>query len=107
MVLGFESLTRSSLCYNSSMKNIYFLIVILVLIGAGYMTLAKKDTATDTSATAGKIDINAVCEGALAYMTLPDGASADKFVAECKEGKHPDVIERYKSDMGLGDGAAI
>ncbi len=55
----------------------------------------------------GKIDINAVCDGALAYMSFPDGAAAEKFVAECKEGKHPEVIEKFKADMGLGDGAAI
>jgi hypothetical protein len=55
----------------------------------------------------GKLDINAVCQGALAYMTFSDGASADAFVAECKEGKHPEVIERFKADMNLGDGAAI
>lgn len=55
----------------------------------------------------GKIDINAVCEGALAYMTFPDAASADAFVAECKEGKHPEVIEHFKADMNLGDDAAI
>ena len=55
----------------------------------------------------GKIDINAVCDGALAYMTFPDGESAATFVAECKEGKHPEVIEQYKTQMGLGDGAQI
>lgn len=55
----------------------------------------------------GKLNINVVCEGALAYMSFPDGASAEKFVAECKEGKHPEVIEQYKLQMGLGDGAAI
>jgi hypothetical protein len=55
----------------------------------------------------GKIDINAVCDGALAYMSFPDGASAEQFVAECKEGKHPEVIEKFKADRGLGDGVAI
>ncbi len=54
-----------------------------------------------------KLNINVVCEEALAYMSFPDGASAEKFVAECKEGKHPEVIEQYKKQMGLGDGAAI
>lgn len=58
-------------------------------------------------AVQGKLNINAVCEGALAYMTFPDGATADAFVADCKEGKHPEVIEQYKLQMGLGDGAAI
>lgn len=55
----------------------------------------------------GKLNINTVCEGALAYTTFPDAASAEVFVQECKEGKHPEVIERYKADMNLGDGATI
>jgi len=54
-----------------------------------------------------KIDINAVCDGALAYMTFPDGESAAKFVLDCKEGKHPEVIEKFKADMNLGADAAI
>jgi hypothetical protein len=40
-------------------------------------------------------------------MTFVDGKSADAFVAECKEGKRPEVIEKYKTDMNLGDGAEI
>jgi len=55
---------------------------------------------------AGKLDIAAVCSGALAYMSFPDGASADAFVSACIEGKHPEVIERFKADNGV-DGAAI
>ncbi len=59
------------------------------------------------AAAQGKLNSDVVCSSALAYMTFPDGASADAFVAECREGKHPEVIERYKADMNLGDGAAI
>lgn len=55
----------------------------------------------------GKLNINVVCEEALIYMTFENGEKADQFVAECKEGKHPDVIEKYKERMGLGDGATI
>lgn len=55
----------------------------------------------------GKLNINAVCEGALAYTTFPDAASAETYVEECKDGKHPEVIQRYKADMNLGDGATI
>ncbi len=40
-------------------------------------------------------------------MTFPDAAAAEIFVAECKEGKHPEVIDQYKAQMNLGDGAAI
>ncbi len=52
-------------------------------------------------AVQGKIDINAVCEGALAYMTFRDGDAAAQFVAECKEGKHPEVIDQWKTQMGF------
>ncbi|MCF7864999.1 MAG: hypothetical protein K9M11_00645 [Candidatus Pacebacteria bacterium] len=69
-------------------------------------TSSTATTSTDTAAM-GKINIDVVCQGALAYMSFKDGASADAFVAECKEGKHPEVIERFKADMNLGDGAQI
>ena len=62
--------------------------------------------AAPSSGASAKINIDAVCEGVLAYMTFPDGDAAATFVAECKEGKHPEVIEKYKADMHL-DGAAI
>lgn len=55
----------------------------------------------EVPAPQGKIDINAVCEGALAYMTFTDGASADLFVSDCKEGKHPEVIEQWKQQVGV------
>lgn len=54
-----------------------------------------------------KINVAEVCAGALAYMTFPDGAAADAFVQACIAGEHPEVIERFKADMGLGAGAAI
>lgn len=53
-----------------------------------------------------KINIAAVCQGALAYMTFASGDDANAFVAECVDGKHPEVIEKYKADMHL-DGAQI
>jgi hypothetical protein len=54
-----------------------------------------------------KININAVCEGALAYMTFPDATSANAFVADCKAGNHPEVIEHYRAQLDLGTDAAI
>ncbi len=70
----------------------------------GMFTVTNVHAETPAS---GKLNINTVCDGALAYMTFPDGESAATFVAECKEGKHPEVIEQYKVQMGLGDGATI
>lgn len=87
-------------------------VVLAALAGIAYFAFPTSPTPTPTSETPsekpqGKLDINAVCQGALAYMSFSDAASADAFVAECKEGKHPEVIERFKADMNLGDGAAI
>lgn len=49
----------------------------------------------------GKIDMDVICEGSLAYMTFSDGAKADAFVADCKVGKHPEVVEQYLKNMNL------
>jgi hypothetical protein len=65
------------------------------------------DPAPAATSTQAKIDINAVCEGTLAYMTFPDAASASAFVADCKAGNHPEVIEHYKAQLDLGTDAAI
>ncbi len=96
------------------MKKIFIVIVILVAGVLGYLFFRKSpqeampnNADTQNGVVAGKLDINAVCEGALSYMTFIDGTAADAFVANCKEGKHPEVIEKYKADMNLGDGATI
>lgn len=67
----------------------------------------KPITAFNLEVSQGKLNINVICEQALAHMTFKDGKSADAFIAQCKEGKHPEVIEKYKADMNLGDGATI
>jgi len=82
-------------------------IIILLIIVAVLLNASRSMKSNETPLPQGKLDINVVCEGALAYMTFPDAESANAFVAECKEGKHPDVIERYKQDMNLGDAALI
>lgn len=86
------------------MKTTLIVLVALVLIGGGYYWYSQKDVSSDMQ---GKLNIDAVCRGALAYMTFPDAASAEVFVEECKQGDHPEVIEQYKAQMNLGDGAAI
>ncbi len=88
------------------------LLILVALVVLGFV-LIHKNTPVDmpveenTNTATGKIDINAVCEGALAYMTFTDGASADLFVQECKEGKHQEVIERWKADMNISSDVAI
>ncbi|MDB5244197.1 MAG: hypothetical protein JWN18_67 [Parcubacteria group bacterium] len=92
------------------MKTPLIVLAVLVVLGAGYLIFTNNGSSTDTpnsGAQQGKLNIDAVCDGALAYMTFPDGASAQAFVAECKEGKHPEVIEKYKADNNLGDGKQI
>ncbi|MEJ0054001.1 MAG: hypothetical protein WDN10_04780 [bacterium] len=96
------------------MKTALIALIALVIIGGGYYWYSHATTAETSypsdengAPAQGKLNINVVCEGALAYMTFPDGESAQKFVAECKAGEHPEVIERYKAEMHLGEGAAI
>ena len=55
----------------------------------------------------GKLNIDLVCENSISYMRFKDSDSANKFVSECKEGKHPEVIEKYKTDLNLGEGVKI
>lgn len=92
---------------------LFVLILIMVFASTGYKgsdLVVQPGTTpgqTQQGAPQGKINIDAVCQGALAYMTFPDAASAEVFVQECTEGKHPEVIEQYKAQMGLGEGAAI
>jgi hypothetical protein len=88
--------------------------VVIVLVGGYFAYAATMPKGTDTNTTMGtpapadqaKINIDQVCQGALAYMTFTDAASAELFVQECKEGKHPEVIEQYKAQMNL-DGTSI
>jgi len=102
-------------------QTLLVIVAVVILITGLYLFLSMGNDAqnatptpviqneqqTPMPAAQGKLNINAVCEGALAYMTFTDGASADAFVSDCKEGKHPEVIERFKADMNLGAGAEI
>ena len=88
------------------MKTILWLGGVFIVAGIGYYLFMQPAAPADTTSDA-KIDINAVCEGALAYMTFENGAAAEAFVQECKNGEHPEVIEKYRADMNLDDGATI
>lgn len=115
MLLGWlsASLETIILCYNNLMKNVVIIIFALVLIGAGYFVFVKDSSKTEVSVpntndqVSAKLDMDVVCNSALSYMSFPDGQSADKFVVDCKEGKYPEVIERYKADMNIGADVAI
>lgn len=89
------------------MKNIIIAIVVLAVLVGGYFYFNKDKQVPAPAQGNAKINIDAVCEGALAYMTFENGEKADLFVKDCKEGKHPEVIEKYKADMNLGAGAQI
>lgn len=73
----------------------------------GIFTITRMIDPAPTPTNQAKINIDVVCQQALAYMSFPDGKSAEAFVTDCKEGKHPEVIERYKAEMNLGAGAEI
>lgn len=91
------------------MKQTLIIIIVALALGGAYWIFGANDTypLIQDQPSNGKLNINVVCESALSYMTFESGAAADAFVAECKEGKHPEVIGHYKAQMNLGDGAAI
>lgn len=82
-------------------------VAVVVLLAAYYAFVYQAPTVAAPGGPQGKLDIGAVCAGALVYMTFPDAQAAQAFVAECEAGEHPEVIERYKANLNLGDGAAI
>lgn len=97
-----------------SQRNILLAVCAVVIIGAGFWFYTSQPAneafspqTQNSSADQAKIDIDSVCRGALAYMTFPDAAAAEIFVTECKEGKHPEVIEQYKVQMGITNDATI
>lgn len=61
---------------------------------------------TEITAPTGKIDPRVACESALMYTTFETGEQADVFVAECIDGKYPEVINRYVESLEQS-GAAI
>ncbi len=103
-------------------KNIIIGIVIVAALGViGYFFYPKlsaqdiqqdtnQNTNTENPATSGdqaKINIDEVCNSALAYMSFPNAAAAEVFIADCKEGKHPEVIEQWKVQMGISNDAVL
>lgn len=91
------------------MKTTIYIVVAIAVVAALVYTFTQgvSETGTPPQPSAQKLNIDEVCQGALAYMTFPDGKAAEAFVADCKAGKHPEVIERYKKDNGMSDGATI
>lgn len=75
-------------------------------IRTDFDTLVQSVRFIPEATQSGKIDIKVACESALAYTTFPDSAAAEAFLTACKNGEHPEVIERYKQDLGL-DSATI
>ena len=91
------------------MKTIFWVVGLLVLVGGGYYLFFMEKPVTENTgdSMSQKIDINAVCDGALAYMTFPSGVEAEAWVAACKNGEHPEAIEQWKLQMGITDDRTI
>ncbi len=89
-------------------KNILIVVCLLLAIAvASFFFFYNNSDEKSPAPVKAKINIEAVCNGALAYMTFTDGKSADLFVKDCIDGKHPEVIERYKADLNLNAGVEI
>ena len=94
------------------MKILIWIVILLIIIAGGYYFFMMQPaeapiTETSNDAASQKIDINAICEGALAYMTFPSGAEAEAWVEACKRGEHPSAIEQWKEMNGITDDRAI
>jgi hypothetical protein len=95
-------------------KNIITVIVFVIAIAAAGLFFFLGDFRENTTPdnlgepiSQPKINMDQVCEESVMYMTFTDAASADLFVKECKEGKHPQVLEDYKIRMGISTEAQI
>ncbi len=91
------------------MKNTYIsALILLAVVIAGFFLLkgTKPREEQASPMPQGKISIDTVCRTALTYMTFVNSNDAEIFIAECVEGKHPEVIQRYVDGLGL-NGANI
>ena len=61
---------------------------------------------TEKQLPQGKINVDVACRSALTYTTFINNEDAEKFITECINGEHSDVIERYIKDLDV-DGAVI
>lgn len=94
------------------MKIVFSIAAFLVLVVIGYSIFTQPasrnvaETPNDSGSNQ-KINLNAICDGALAYMTFPSSAEADVWVQECREGKHPEAVDQWKQRQGITDDRAI
>lgn len=84
-------------------KTLIVLAGMIVVGAAGYFlwsgtaqNAAGPETSEYADTPAVSEELDAACKAALAYMLFPDAEAVERFLAECKEGKHPEVLERYK-----------
>lgn len=59
-----------------------------------FEALVDSFTFIPSTGTSDFIDLTTACNQALTYMTFPSGEEADKFLAECLAGEHPEVLTR-------------
>lgn len=95
------------------MKYLAIIVSLLALLVLGNwlyainMPVPVTEQEVQNPTSGAKIDIDAVCDGALAYMSFPNGAEAEAWVAACKRGEHPEAIDQWKQMNGITDDRAI
>jgi hypothetical protein len=95
-------------------KMLIIIVGVVIVSGAGYLYfMQQSQQAAVTNGTPpasgmqGKINIDEICQGALAYMTFESSVEAEAFMQDCMEGKRPEVIEKWKADNNISSDTAI
>jgi hypothetical protein len=81
-------------------KTVGFFACFVAVFGISLLLISYRNVTPSLDV---RLNINVICDNSLSYMSFPDAESANKFVAECKDGKHPEVVEHYKSQLPLAD----
>ncbi len=85
------------------MKTIITVIILLIIgVGAYYFINSdrfSKNYSNENAEIQNQQEVDEACENALIRMTFTDGEAAAKFVSECKEGKHPEVVEQFRLEL--------
>lgn len=84
------------------------LIALAIIIAAAYFYTVGEAPGRNTIGTLPpepKVQIEEICRASLTYTTFPEGTDTERYVQECIDGKHPNVIEDFVKRMNAENAA--